>query len=60
MLYAIYIYYKAISNLPFINSDYIINIYSKIRCESNNNNHFFKIFRIFFFLKKKKKLFKKL
>ena len=44
----IYIYNKVISNLPFVNSEYIIDIFSKIRCETNNNDQFLKQ-NIFFF-----------
>ena len=38
----IYIYYKAITNFPFINPDYIIDIYNKIKkiCEDKNNKNF--------------------
>ncbi|KAG4089357.1 hypothetical protein H8356DRAFT_1347138 [Neocallimastix lanati (nom. inval.)] len=34
----IYSYYKAISYLPFVNPEYIIDIYDKIRCETKNND----------------------
>ena len=34
----IYIYYKANSNLPFENPEFIIDIQYKIRCETNNND----------------------
>jgi len=45
----IFIYYKAISNLPFINPEYIFYIYVIIKIKSIKNNccQFFKIFRIF-------------
>ena len=45
----IFNYYKAISNLPFINPEYIMDIYILIKTKSNEKNscYFFKIFRIF-------------
>jgi len=35
-----------ISNLSFVNLDYIIDIYSKIKCEINNNYQILKLFNI--------------
>ena len=38
----LYIYYKAITNFPFINSEYIIDIFNKIKskCQQKNHNTF--------------------
>ncbi|KAG4083109.1 hypothetical protein H8356DRAFT_1284064 [Neocallimastix lanati (nom. inval.)] len=36
-----------ISNLPFVNLEYIIDIYCKIRCETYKNDQIFKIFEFF-------------
>jgi len=43
----IYIYYIVILNLPFVILKYIIDMYSKIRCETNNNDQVLKFLRIF-------------
>ena len=51
----IYIYYNVILNLLFVNTEYIIGIYSKIKCETNNNYQFLRFLEYF-----KLKLFKKL
>jgi len=32
-----------ISNFPFANSEYIIDINCKIKCEMNNNDKFFEV-----------------
>jgi len=41
---ALYKEYKAISNFPFINPDYIVEIYNKIKnkCKENNFEQFLK------------------
>jgi len=44
-----------ISNLIFVNPEFIIGIYSKISCETNNNYQFLRFLEYF-----KLKLFKKL
>ena len=51
----IYIYYNVILNLLFVNTEYIIGIYSKIKCETNNNYQFLKFLEYFYKKKKKKK-----
>ncbi len=45
----LYVYYKFISNLPYINPKYIINIYEKIKkeCEKNDYNQFLKFLEYF-------------
>ncbi len=45
----IYVYYKFISNLPFINPEYIIDIYERIKkeCEKNDYNQFLKFLEYF-------------
>ncbi|ORX66089.1 hypothetical protein BCR32DRAFT_250539 [Anaeromyces robustus] len=45
----LYIYYKAISNLPFINPEYIFNIYNKIKssCEACDRFQFLKFLEYF-------------
>jgi len=35
----LYIYYNNISNFPFINPEYIYDIYSKIKCECQEHNY---------------------
>ncbi|ORX63274.1 hypothetical protein BCR32DRAFT_307873 [Anaeromyces robustus] len=46
----IYMYYKAISNFPFINPDYIFDIYNKIKreCQENNYNQYLDFLEYFY------------
>jgi len=44
----IFIYYKAISNLPFINPEYIFDIYVKIKSIKNNYCQFLKFLEYFY------------
>ena len=52
--YNIYVYYKFISNLPFVNPEYIYDIYEiiKLECQKNNYDQFLKFLEYF-----KKKIF---